>query len=73
MNEYLAIIFRSSAVYFLWVVALNDFGKELSQLNTADVILILLISNLFKMQIVGNDTIKVFSSGVSIYLALILF
>jgi hypothetical protein len=25
------------------------------------------------MQIVGNDTIKVFSSGVSIYLALILF
>ena len=57
MNEYLAIIFRSSAVYFFMVVALRLFGKkELSQLNTADVILILLISNSVQNAMVGNDT-----------------
>ncbi|TDE02772.1 hypothetical protein E0F91_12255 [Flavobacterium sandaracinum] len=45
MNEYLAIILRSSAVYFFMVVSLQLLGKkELSQLNTADVLLILLIS-----------------------------
>lgn len=57
MNEYLAIILRSSAVYFFMVVALRLFGKkELSQLNTADVILILLISNSVQNAMVGNDT-----------------
>ena len=57
MNEYLAIILRSSAVYFFMVVALRIFGKkELSQLNTADVILILLISNSVQNAMVGNDT-----------------
>jgi uncharacterized membrane protein YcaP (DUF421 family) len=33
---------------------INDFGKELSQLNTADVILILLISNSVQNAMVGN-------------------
>ncbi len=57
MNEYLAIILRSSAVYFFMVAALRLFGKkELSQLNTADVILILLISNSVQNAMVGNDT-----------------
>lgn len=57
MNEYLTIILRSSAVYFFMVVALRLFGKkELSQLNTADVILILLISNSVQNAMVGNNT-----------------
>ncbi|MBC7747487.1 MAG: DUF421 domain-containing protein [Methylotenera sp.] len=57
MNEYLTIILRSSAVYFFMVIALRLFGKkELSQLNTADVILILLISNSVQNAMVGNDT-----------------
>jgi uncharacterized membrane protein YcaP (DUF421 family) len=39
------------------VVALRVFGKkELSQLNTADVILILLISNSVQNAMVGNNT-----------------
>lgn len=57
MNPYLDIIFRSVAVYFFMVVALRVFGKkELSQLNTADVILILLISNSVQNAMVGSDT-----------------
>ena len=57
MNEYLDIILRSSVVYFFMVIALRLFGKkELSQLNTADVILILLISNSVQNAMVGNDT-----------------
>ncbi len=57
MNEYLTIILRSSAVYFFMVVALRLFGKkELSQLNTADVILILLISNSVQNAMVGDNT-----------------
>ena len=57
MNEYLDIIIRSSAVYFFMVIALRIFGKkELSQLNTADVILILLISNSVQNAMVGNNT-----------------
>jgi uncharacterized membrane protein YcaP (DUF421 family) len=39
------------------LIALRIFGKkELSQLNTADVILILLISNSVQNAMVGNDT-----------------
>jgi uncharacterized membrane protein YcaP (DUF421 family) len=39
------------------MIALRVFGKkELSQLNTADVILILLISNAVQNAMVGNDT-----------------
>lgn len=57
MNSYLDIIIRSSAVYLFMVIALRIFGKkELSQLNTADVILILLISNSVQNAMVGNDT-----------------
>ena len=57
MNEYLDIILRSITVYFFMVIALRLFGKkELSQLNTADVILILLISNSVQNEMVGNDT-----------------
>ena len=57
MNEYLDIILRSITVYFFMVIALRLFGKkELSQLNTADVILILLISNSVQNAMVGNDT-----------------
>ncbi|MFV8346220.1 DUF421 domain-containing protein [Flavobacterium sp. ZB4P13] len=57
MNTYLEIIIRSAAVYFFMVIALRLFGKkELSQLNTADVILILLISNSVQNAMVGNNT-----------------
>ena len=54
---YLDIIFRSVAVYFFMTIALRVFGKkELSQLNTADIILILLISNSVQNAMVGPDT-----------------
>lgn len=57
MNSYLDIIVRSSAVYFFMIIALRVFGKkELSQLNTADVILILLISNAVQNAMVGANT-----------------
>ncbi|HEX9151284.1 MAG TPA: YetF domain-containing protein [Flavobacterium sp.] len=57
MNPYLDIIVRSAAVYFFMGIALRFFGKkELSQLNTADVILILLISNSVQNAMVGNNT-----------------
>ena len=57
MNSYLDIILRSTAVYFFMVIALRVFGKkELSQLNTTDVILILLISNSVQNAMVGPDT-----------------
>ena len=57
MNQYLDIIIRSAAVYFFMVIALRLFGKkELSQLNTADIILILLISNSVQNAMVGNNT-----------------
>ncbi|WP_264521612.1 DUF421 domain-containing protein [Flavobacterium sp. N1994] len=57
MNPYLDIILRSIAVYFFMVIALRVFGKkELSQLNTADIILILLISNAVQNAMVGNNS-----------------
>ncbi len=57
MNPYLDIIIRSVSVYFFMVIALRIFGKkQLSQLNTADVILILLISNSVQNAMVGNNT-----------------
>lgn len=57
MNPYLDIILRSISVYLFMVIALRIFGKkELSQLNTADVILILLISNSVQNAMVGSDT-----------------
>ena len=57
MNPYLDIILRSAAVYFFMVIALRIFGKkELSQLNSADVILILLISNSVQNAMVGSNS-----------------
>lgn len=57
MNPYLDIIIRSASVYFFMLIALRIFGKkELSQLNTSDVILILLISNSVQNAMVGNNT-----------------
>jgi uncharacterized membrane protein YcaP (DUF421 family) len=57
MNPYLDIAIRSTAVYLFMIIALRLFGKkELSQLNTADVILILLISNSVQNAMVGNNT-----------------
>ena len=54
---YLDIVIRSVAVYLFMIVALRIFGKkELSQLNTADVILILLISNSVQNAMVGSNT-----------------
>lgn len=57
MNEYLNIILRSLAVYLFMVAAIRLTGrKELSQLNTSDVVLILLISNAVQNAMVGPDT-----------------
>ena len=57
MNPYIDIILRSVAVYFFMIIALRIFGKkELSQLNTADVILILLIRNSVQNAMVGANT-----------------
>ena len=54
---YSDIIIRSTAVYLFMTIALRIFGKkELSQLNTADIILILLISNSVQNAMVGPDT-----------------
>ena len=56
MNPYLDIILRSVSVYLFMIIALRIFGKkQLSQLNTADVILILLISNSVQNAMVGNN------------------
>jgi uncharacterized membrane protein YcaP (DUF421 family) len=56
MNLYFDIIIRSASVYIFMLIALRIFGKkELSQLNTADVILILLISNSVQNAMVGSD------------------
>ena len=57
MNEYLDIILRSLAVYVFMLVAIRLTGKkELSQLNTTDVVLILLISNAVQNAMVGSNT-----------------
>lgn len=57
MNPYLDIVIRSVSVYLFMVIALRIFGKkELSQLNTADIILILLISNAVQNAMVGSDS-----------------
>lgn len=56
MEGYIGIILRCVAVYLFMLIALRIFGKkELSQLNTADVILILLISNAVQNAMVGPD------------------
>lgn len=57
MNPYLDVVVRSAVVYLFMVVALRIFGKkELSQLNSADIILVLLISNSVQNAMVGANT-----------------
>lgn len=57
LNELANIVFRSMAVYLFMVIAIRMTGrKELSQLNTSDVVLILLISNAVQNAMVGPDT-----------------
>ena len=74
MNTYLEIILRSAAVYIFMVVALRIFGKkELSQLNTADVILILLISNSVQNAMVGDDSTLLGGLAAALALFLISF
>lgn len=69
-NEYQDILLRSLGVYFFMLQALLVFGKkELSQLNTADIILILLISNAVQNAMVGSNT----SLSGGITAALVLF
>lgn len=70
LSSYPDIILRSLAVYFFMTIALRVFGKkELSQLNTADIILILLISNSVQNAMVGPDT----SLAGGLVAALVLF
>lgn len=70
MNPYFDIIIRTISVYFFMIIALRIFGKkELSQLNTADIILILLISNSVQNAMVGSNV----SLGAGLTAALILF
>ena len=57
MNEYVEIIVRSASIYIFMIIALRLFGKkELSQLNTADIIIILLISNSVQNAMVGSNS-----------------
>jgi len=57
MYEIIDIVLRSTAVYLFMLVAIRLTGrKELSQLNTSDVVLILLISNAVQNAMVGPDT-----------------
>jgi len=56
-NPYLDVALRSLAVYFFILIAIRLSGKkELSQLNTTDVVLILLISNAVQNAMVGANT-----------------
>ena len=57
MNSYFDIVIRSVCVYLFMIIAIRFFGKkELSQLNTADIILILLISNAVQNAMVGSNS-----------------
>ena len=56
LYAYLDVVLRSIAVYLFMIVAMRVFGKkELSQLNTADIILVLLISNAVQNAMVGSN------------------
>ena len=57
MESYLIIILRSTCIYLFMIIGIRIFGKnQLSQLNTADVILLILISNAVQNAMVGQDT-----------------
>jgi uncharacterized membrane protein YcaP (DUF421 family) len=71
MNPYLDIVIQSVAVYIFMLIAIRIFGKkELSQLNTADIILILLISNSVQNAMVTADKFEAFKQGLVAALAL---
>jgi uncharacterized membrane protein YcaP (DUF421 family) len=56
-NQYLNVALRSIAVYLFILFAIRLTGKkELSQLNTSDVVLILLISNAVQNAMIGANT-----------------
>ncbi|MDE2419925.1 MAG: DUF421 domain-containing protein [Gammaproteobacteria bacterium] len=56
-NPYFNVALRSLAVYLFMLLAIRLTGKkELSQLNTSDVVLILLISNAVQNAMVGTNT-----------------
>lgn len=74
MNQYIDIIIRSASVYLFMLIALRIFGKkELSQLNTADVILILLISNSVQNAMVGSNSSLLGGLSAAVVLFLINF
>lgn len=57
MDQFLDIIVRCIAVYAFILVAIRFSGKtELSQLNTSDIVFILLISNAVQNAMVGPNT-----------------
>ena len=57
MNGYIDIIIRSASVFVFMVLAVRLFGKkQLSQLNSSDIVLILLISNAVQNAMLGPDT-----------------
>ncbi|OYU96263.1 MAG: hypothetical protein CFE21_07600 [Bacteroidetes bacterium B1(2017)] len=57
MNNIAEVVLRSISVYLFMIIAMRLMGKkELSQLNTSDLILILLISNSVQNAMVGTDT-----------------
>ncbi len=69
-SSLLEIIIRSVAVYLFILIAIRMFGKkELSQLSTSDLVLILLISNAVQNAMVGSDS----SLGGGMIAALTLF
>ncbi len=56
-NPYVDVAVRSMAVYAFMLIAIRLSGKkELSQLNTSDVVLILLISNAVQNAMVGSNS-----------------
>ena len=57
MNPLVDIVIRCVSVYIFMLLAIRLSGKkELSQLNTIDIVLILLISNSVQNAMVGNNT-----------------
>ncbi len=57
MEAYVDITIRSLVVYLFMVFGIRIFGKtQLSQLNSGDVVLLLLISNAVQNAMVGEDT-----------------
>ena len=56
MDTYLDVALRSLAVYFFMFAAIRIFGKnQLSQLNSAGMVLLLLITNKVQYAMVDSD------------------